>query len=172
MVEIPDSILTVIGVGIPIILGGFYFMITRKDRRGFETQASSRDEEDSERDKLELARKVKKELADEAEKVETIRKAVAVDVRLANQVDVDQKIREVVSGFDHKLDMHEQKEESMFKASDLVMTNLMDKIVEIARTQADALVKINDSIESLRRLLYEMSGKVQRVEKEQEKQSA
>ena len=170
MVEVSDSMLATLGIGVTAVLGLFYFMTTRKDKSKFDTQSNVRSDEEAERDKLELARKVKKELADEAEKVETIRKSVAVDVRLANQVDVDQKIREVVSGFDHKLDMYEQKIDSMFRASDLIMKNLMDKIVDIAKTQTDALIKINDSITALKQLFYEISGKVNRVEREQDKQ--
>jgi hypothetical protein len=169
MVELPDSVLTIIGVGIPIVLGMFYFMVTRKDRGKFDTASSARDEEEGERDKQELARKVKKELMDEAEKVEAIRKAVAVDVKEANQEYVDQKNREIIQGFDHKISMHEQKEDSMFRASDLIMKNLMDKIVDTAKIQAEAIVKINDALEYLRRLVAETSGKVNRVEKEQEK---
>jgi hypothetical protein len=169
VVELPDSVLTAIAFGVPILIGFFYFMITRKDRNRVDTATSSRDQEQGERDKLELARKVKKELADEAEKVESIRKAVAVEVRLAYQVDVEQKLKEVVGGFDHKLEMHEQSEASMFKASDLIMKSLMDRIVETAKVQADAIMKINDSLDYFRKLLYEMRGQVRDVEKEQEK---
>ena len=143
-------------------------MITRKDKSRVDTATSSRDQEQGERDKLELARKVKKELADEAEKVESIRKAVAVEVRLAYQVDVEQKLKEVVGAFDHKLELHEQSEQSMFKASDLIMKNLMDRIVETAHIQAEAIVKINDALDYLRRLLYQMSSKVDRVEDKQQ----
>jgi len=143
-------------------------MITRKDKNRIDTATSSRDLEQGERDKLELARKVKKELADEAEKVESIRKAVAVEVRLAYQVDVEQKLKEVVGSFDHKIELHEQKEESMFTATDLIMKNLMDKIVETAHIQAEAIVKINDALDYLRRLLYQMSSKVDRVEDKQD----
>ena len=180
MVELPDSVLTLLGVGIPIVLGIFYFMITRKDRRGYETQASSRDEEQGELDKQELARKVKKELQDEAEKVETIRKAVAVDVREENKEYVDRRIIENISSVEHKFDMYEQKIESRFSLSeernaskftamDSVMNSLMAKMVDTAKVQADALLKINESIDYIRRLLNEMGNKVQRVEREQEK---
>jgi hypothetical protein len=169
VVELPDSVLTILGVGIPIVLGMFYFMVTRKDRGKFDTASSARDEEEGERDKQELARKVKKELMDEAEKVEAIRKAVAVDVKEANQEYVDQKNREIIGDFDHKLALHEQNENSLFRASDLIMKNLMDKIVDTAKIQADAIVKINDALEYLRRLVAEASSKVNRVEKEQEK---
>jgi hypothetical protein len=168
VVELPDSVLTAIGFGVPILIGFLYFTITRKDRNKFDNQTSTRDEEEGERDKQELARKVKKELMDEAEKVEAIRKAVAVDVKEANQEYVDQKNREIIRDFDHKISMHEQKEDSMFKASDLIMKNLMDKIVETAKIQADAIVKINDALEYLRRLVAEASVKVNRVEKEQD----
>jgi hypothetical protein len=167
MTEIPDSIFVVLGIGIPILLGFFYFQISRKDKSKFDTQSNVRSDEEAERDKQELARKVKKELMDEAEKVETIRKAVAVDVKEATQIDTDQKIREQRTDFDHKLQMHEQNTNSKFVALDKVNDSLMSKIVEIANTQATALTKINESIEGLRNLLYEISGKVNKVEREQ-----
>jgi hypothetical protein len=169
VVEVSDSILTAIGFAVTVIIGFLYFNITRRDKGKVDSASSARDEEEGERDKQELARKVKKELMDEAEKVEAIRIAVAVDVKEANQESVDQKNREIIGDFDHKLAMHEQREESLFKASDLIMKNLMDKIVETAKIQAEAIVKINDALEYLRRLVAETSGKIQRVEKEQDK---
>jgi hypothetical protein len=180
VVEISDSMLAV-GLGaITLLIGFVYFTITRKDRRGVDNASSARDEEQGELDKQELARKVKKELQDEAEKVETIRKAVAVDVREENKEYVDRRIIENISSVEHKFDMYEQKIESRFSLSeernaskftamDSVMNTLMTKMVETANTQANALVKINESIDYLRRLLNEMSNKVQRVEKEQDK---
>jgi hypothetical protein len=170
MVELSDSILTIIGIGVPILLGVFYFIVTRKDRSKFDTQSLVRTDEEAERDKQELARKVKKELQDEAEKVEAIRKAVAVDVKEITQTDMDQKIREQKVDYDHKLSMYEQQVDSKFVASDKVMEQLMNKIVETAKIQADALIRINESIDYLRKLLYEMVGKVNKVEKDQQKQ--
>jgi hypothetical protein len=171
MVELPDSVIAIIGVGIPILLGFLYFVISRKDRGKFDSQSLTRSDEEAERDKQELARKVKKELQDEAEKVEKIRKDVAVDVKEETNAVTDQKLREQKSDFTHQLEMYEQRADSKFTASDKVMSDLMLKMVEVARNQANALDKINESIESLRQLLYEMAGKVNRVEREQDKQS-
>lgn len=170
MVELPDTVIAFIGVGIPLLLGFFYFYSNRKDRNRFDTSTLARDEEEGERDKQELARKVKKELQDEAEKVETIRKTVAVDVRDATNKDVDQKIRETVTSFDHKLNMYEQKVDAKFTASDLIVKNLLDKIVETAGIQTQAISKINEAIDGIHKLLFEMASKVQRVENTQDKQ--
>lgn len=183
MVEVPDSLFVVLGVGIPILLGFLYFIITRKDRGKFDNQTIARDEEQGELDKQELARKVKKELQDEAEKVESIRKAVAVDVRQENKEYVDRRIAENITTIEHKFAMYEQKIESRYSLSeernsskfiamDAVMTSLMTKMVETAVTQSNALSKINESIDYLRKLLDNMSNKVQRVEKEQEQDKA
>ena len=169
MVDIPESAFVILGVGIPILLGFVYFSITRKDKSKSDTASNVRSDEEAERDKQELARKVKKELQDEAEKVEQIRKAVAVDVKEATQIDTDQKIREQKTDYDHKLSMYEQRVDSKFVASDKVMDGLMQKIVDTAKIQADALIRINESIDYLRKLLYEMAGKVNRVEKEQDR---
>jgi hypothetical protein len=170
VVELPDSYITVLGVGIPVLLGFLYFVITRKDKSKFDAKSNIRSDEEAEQDKQELARKVKKELQDEAEKVEKIRKDVAVDVKEETNVVTDQKIREQRSDYDHKLSMYEQRTDSKFVATDKVMSDLMAKMVEVARSQSNALDKINESIESLRQLLYEMAGKVNRVEREQDKQ--
>lgn len=169
MTEIPDSVFVVLGVAIPVLAGFMYFNISRRDKTKFDTQSNVRSDEEAERDKQELARKVKKELMDEAEKVEKIRKDVAVDVKEETNTVTDQKIREQRSDYDHKLQMYEQRVDSKFLASDKVMDGLMGKIVETAKIQADALIRINESIDYLRKLLYEMAGKVNRVEKEQEK---
>lgn len=171
MVEVSDSVLAALGVGITALLGLFYFMSNKKDRSKFDTASNVRSDEEAERDKQELARKVKKELQDEAEKVEKIRKDVAVDVKEETNLVTDQKIREQRSDFDHKLEMYEQRNNSKFQASDKVMSDLMTKMVDVAKNQSDAIMKINEAIESLRQLLYEMSGKVQRVEREQDKRA-
>ena len=168
MVEVSDTIVTIIGIGIPMILGLFYFIITRKDRNKFDSGTAIRGEEEAEQIKQELARKVKKELQDEAEKVEAIRKTVASDVKAANQIEVDQKIREQKTDFNHQLEMYEERSNSRFVAADKVMEQLMAKMVETASIQANGLLRINDSIDYLKKLLYEMGGKVNRVEKDQE----
>jgi F0F1-type ATP synthase membrane subunit b/b' len=171
MVEIPDSVFVMLGIGIPILAGFVYFTIARKDKSKFDTQVNVRGDEEAVRDKEELARKVKKELTDEAEKVEKIRKDVAIDVKEETNAVTDQKIREQRSDFDHKIEMYEQRVDSKFTASDKVMSDLMGKMVNTAQVQADALSKINESIEALRKLFYEMSGKINRVEREQDKQA-
>jgi hypothetical protein len=169
MVELPDSLLTVLAVGVPIILGFLYFQIARKDKGKFDSASNVRSDEEAERDKQELARKVKKELQDEAEKVEKIRKDVAVDVKEETNAVTDQKIRETKTEFEHKLEMYEERANSKFVAMDKVQESLMSKIVATSEIQANALGKINDSIEALRKLFYEISGKVNRVEREQDK---
>jgi len=171
-VELPDSVITIMAVGIPMLLGFFYFIVTRKDKSKFDERTNVRSDEEAEQDKQELARKVKKELQDEAEKVEKIRKDVAVDVKEETNAVTDQKIREQRSDFDHKLTMHEQRMDSKFLATDKVMSDLMQKMVDVAKNQSDAIMKINEAIESLRQLLYEMSGKVSRVEREQDKRGS
>ena len=170
MVDIPDTGFLVLVGG--IVLGFFYFIIKRKDDSKQSTRQNVRSDEESELGKEELARKVKKELTDEAEKVEKIRKDVAVDVKESTEEVLDQKIKEQRVDFDHKLVMHEQRADSMFKASDKVMSDLMLKMVDISKIQADAILKINESIESLRKLFYEISGKVQRVEREKQDKSS
>jgi hypothetical protein len=170
VVEIPESVFVILGVGIPILLGFLYFTISRKDKSKFDTQTNVRSDEEAERDKQELARKVKKELQDEAEKVEKIRKDVAVDVKEETNKITDQKLREQRSDYDHKVEMHEERTNSKFAATDKILSDLMIKMVSTAEVQASALVKINESIESLRTLFYEISGKVNRVEREQEKE--
>jgi len=169
MTEIPDSVFVIIGIGLPVLAGFIYFSVARKDKTKFDTQINIRGDEEAVRDKEELARKVKKELTDEAEKVEKIRKDVAVDVKEETNLVTDQKIREQKADYDHKLQMYEQRVDSKFTASDKVMDSLMSKMVEVAKTQSDALAKINESIDALRQLLYELSGKIQRVEREQDK---
>jgi len=171
LVELPDSYIAAIGIGIPILLTFIYFQITRKDKSKFDTQSNVRSDEEAERDKQELARKVKKELQDEAEKVEKIRKDVAVDVKEETNAATDQKLREQRSDYDHKLEMYEQRTGSKFVASDKVMSDLMAKMIDVAKNQADSIIKINESIEAMRQLLYELSGKVNRVEREQDKRS-
>jgi hypothetical protein len=153
-------------VGIPMLLGLFYFIVTRKDRTKFENRTNVRSDEEAEQDKQELARKVKKELADEADKVEKIRKDVAIDVKEETNRLTDQKLREQKAEFTHQLEMYEQRSESRFTASDKVMEDLMAKMVDISKIQADAILKINESIESLRKLFYEISGKVSRAERD------
>jgi hypothetical protein len=171
VVEVSDSILAALGVGITALLGLFYFMSNKKDRSKFDTASNVRSDEEAERDKQELARKVKKELQDEAEKVEKIRKDVAVDVKEETNAVTDQKIREQHQEFTHQLEMHVAQETAKFQATDKVMSDLMSKMVEVAKNQSDAIVKINESIEALRQLLYETRGKVQNVEREQDKRS-
>jgi hypothetical protein len=168
MVDIDPTTLAIIGIGVPAVLTFLYFTITRKDKNKFDTRTNIRSDEEAEQDKQELARKVKKELSDEAEKVEGIRKAVAVDVKEATQAATDQKIKEQKSDYDHKLEMYEERTNSKFIAADKVNENLMSKIVETSKIQADALIRINESIDYLRKLFYEMVGKVNKVEKEQE----
>jgi hypothetical protein len=166
VVELPD---TGILVGVAVaVLGFFYFIITRKDKNKFDTRTAVRSDEEAEQDKQELARKVKKELQDEAEKVEAIRKTVAMDVKEATQIDTDQKIREQKTEFNHQLTMYEQRSDSKFTAMDKVTENLMSKIIDVSKNQVEALTRINQSIESIRTLLYEVSGKVNKVEKEQQ----
>ena len=170
MTEIPDTgLLVAVAIG---VLGFFYFIVKRKDDNRQSSKQNVRSDEEAEQDKQELARKVKKELQDEAEKVEKIRKDVAVDVKESTEEVLDQKIKEQRVDFDHKLIMHEQRADSMFKASDKVMSDLMLKMVDISKIQADAILKINESIESLRKLFYEISGKVQRVEREKQDKSS
>ena len=178
MVDIPDTGLLVIIGG--VILGFFYFIIKRKDDNKNANRVNVRSDEESELGKEELARKVKKELTDEAEKVEKIRKDVAVDVKQETNAVTDQKLKEQKSEFDHKMELHDQKAESKhaeseqrnnakFAAIDKVLSDLMIKMVSTAEIQANALVKINESIESLRVLFHEISGKINRVEREQDK---
>ena len=169
MTEIPDSIFVMLGIAIPVVAGFLYFSVQRKDKTKFDTQMNIRSDDETERDKQELARKVKKELQDEAEKVEKIRKDVAINVKEETNVVTDQKIREQKSEFTHLLEMYEQRTESRFMASDKVVDALIGKIVDTAKIQADALSKINESIDYLRKLLYEIAGKVNRVEQEQDK---
>jgi len=159
-----------IGIGVPILAGFIYFTVARKDKTKFDTQSNVRSDEEAERDKQELARKVKKELQDEAEKVEKIRKDVAVDVKEETNKNTEQKIRETKSEFSHQIEMYEERNSSKFIAMEKVNDNLMAKIVDTSKIQADALLKINDSIEALRKLFYEMAGKISRVEREQDKQ--
>jgi hypothetical protein len=169
MVDIPDTGVMVAIVG--AVLTFMYFIVTRKDRGKFDKQTNTRSDQEAERDKEELARKVKKELIDEAEKVERIRKDVAVTVKEETKIDTDQKLKEQKSDYDHKLEMYEERSKSRFVATDKVMEGLMSKIVDTAEINANALIKINESIESMRKLFYEISGKVNRVEREQDKQS-
>ena len=42
----------------------------------------------------------------------------------------------------------------------------MTKMVDIARVQADAILKINDAIDALKRLFYELSGKLTKVKED------
>jgi hypothetical protein len=168
VVEIPDTgLLVAIALG---VLGFFYFIVKRKDDNKNANRVNVRSDEESELGKEELARKVKKELTDEAEKVEKIRKDVAVDVKQETNAVTDQKLKEQKSEFDHKLEMNEEKTNSKFIASDKVMEGLLAKIVDTAKDQTNALLKINDTMEYFRKLLNEMSNKVQRVEKEQDRE--
>jgi len=177
MVEVSESILAVIGLGIPIALGLVYFLVSRKDKKAVDNRSFDLDLGSEERDKVELARKVKKELADEAEKVESIRKDIAKFVKEEMHEFIEQKVKEQKIERDHVIETFEQKIEakfqlssqettSKFQASDIVMTNLMTKMVEIAKVQADAIIKINDSIDALKRLLYELTGKISRAERD------
>jgi hypothetical protein len=168
MVDIPDTgLLVAIAIG---VLGFFYFMIKRKDDSKQSTRQNTRSDEESELGKEELARKVKKELTDEAEKVEKIRKDVAVDVKQETNAVTDQKLKEQKADFDHKMEMYEERNRSRFQAMDKVNDGLLAKIVDTAKDQTTALMKINDTMEYFRKLLNEMSNKVNRVEKEQDKQ--
>ena len=177
MVEISETILAVIGLGVPIVLGLVYFLVTRKDKKATDNRSFNLDVGSEERDKVELARKVKKELADEAEKVESIRKDIAKFVKEEMHEFIEQKIKELKIERDHVIQSFEQKMEtrfqltdqettSKFAASDLIMANLMTKMVEIAKIQTDAVIKINDSIDALKRLLYELTGKISRAERD------
>jgi len=177
MVEISETILAVIGLGVPMVLGLVYFIVTRKDKKVIDNRNFDMDVGSEERDKVELARKVKKELADEAEKVESIRKDIAKFVKEEMHEFINQKIQELKTGETHviesfeqkietKFQLNEQQMKSKFAASDLVMGNLMTKMVEIAKVQADAIIKINDSIDALKRLLYELTGKISRAERD------
>ena len=177
MVELPDSVLYLLGFGVPLLIGFIYFVITRKDKRSYETRTESRDENEEERDKQELARKVKKELQDEAEKVELIRKDIAKFVKEEMHEFIEQKVRELKTDRDHIIAVNEQKVETKlafsqqdtdakFKASDLVMSQLMTKMVDIAQVQADAILKINDAIDQLKRLFYELAGKMNKVKED------
>ena len=168
--ELPDSLLTVVGVGVPILLGFLYFTIARKDKSKFDTQSNMRTDEETERDKQELARKVKKELQDEADKVEKLRKDVAVDVKEETNAVTDQKLREQRLDYEHKVEMNEERLTSKFTAMDKVMNDLIIRMVSTAEVQAGALIKINESIEALRKLFYEVSGRVNKVEREQDTQ--
>jgi len=177
MVEISETVLAVIGLGIPIVLGMAYFIISRKDKKTSDNRSYDMDVGSEERDKVELARKVKKELADEAEKVESIRKDIAKFVKEEMHEFIEQKVKELKIERDHVIQTFEQRIESKFQlvsqenkskfqASDIVMSNLMSKMVEIAKVQADAIIKINDSIDALKRLLYELTGKISRAERD------
>lgn len=166
MVDVDNSYFIVGATLGALLLGFVYFYVNKKDKGKSDTQFNIRSDEEAERDKQELARKVKKELQDEAEKVEKIRKDVAVDVKEETQADTDQKIREQRSEFTHQLQMYEQRTDSKFIAIDKLMSDLMSKMIDVAKTQADAVMKINDAIEGLRKLLYEMSGKINRAERD------
>ena len=179
MVEVSDSMLAAIGIGIPMLLGFVYFWTNRKDRRQFDTRSETRDESEEERDKLELARKVKKELADEAEKVELIRKDIAKYVKEEMHEFIEQKIKELRTERDHTISQFEQKietkfllsdqvTESKFKAMDLIQNDLLGKMIEIAKVQSDAIVKINEAIDQLKRLFYELAGKMNKVKEDVE----
>ena len=177
MVEISETILAVIGLGVPIVLGLVYFLVTRKDKKATDTRSFNLDVGSEERDKVELARKVKKELADEAEKVESIRKDIAKFVKEEMHEFIEQKVKELKTERNHVIETFEQKMEtkfqlsnqetaSKFTASDIIMSNLMTKMVDIAKIQTDAVIKINDSIDALKRLLYELTGKISRAERD------
>jgi hypothetical protein len=168
MVEVPDTgLLVAVAVG---VLGFFYFIVKRKDDNKNANRVNVRSDEESELGKEELARKVKKELTDEAEKVEKIRKDVAVDVKQETNAVTDQKLKEQKADFDHKLELYEERNHAKFTAMDKVNDDLLSKIVDTARDQTGALLKINDTMEYFRKLLNEMGNKVNRVEKEQDKQ--
>ena len=177
MVEISETILAVIGLGVPIVLGMAYFLITRRDKKVTDNRSFSLDLGSEERDKVELARKVKKELADEAEKVESIRKDIAKFVKEEMHEFIEQKVKElkierdhVIQTFENKIEtkfqLSQQESTSKFEASGLVMNNLMTKMVDIAKVQAESVIKINDSIDALKRLLYELTGKISRAERD------
>ena len=177
MVEVSDSMLAAIGIGIPMLLGFVYFWTNRKDRTTFESRNREEYEGEEERDKIELARKVKKELQDEAEKVELIRKDIAKYVKEEMHEFIEQKIKElkidrdhIIATYEQKMDtkfaLDEQQTNSRFDAMNLVQTQLMTKMVDIARVQADAILKINDAIDALKRLFYELSGKLTKVKED------
>ena len=176
-IAIPDSVLPVLGIGIPLLLGFFYFWVTRKDKKSYENRSNLRDEGEEERDKLETARKVKKELTDEAEKVESIRKSVAELVLKENQAYTNQKVDGAVTTMDHKMELYrqqietrfvlyEQTNDSKFKANELIMQSLLAKMVDIAKVNSDAMVKITETVDALKSLLYELSGKISRAERD------
>lgn len=177
MVEVSDSMLAAVGIGIPMLLGFVYFWTNRKDRSTFESRSREEYEGEEERDKIELARKVKKELQDEAEKVEIIRKDIAKYVKEEMHEFIETKIRELKVERDHLIQTNEQKVDTKFQLSEqasnskfdaiiLVQTDLMTKMVDIARVQADAILKINDAIDQLKRLFYELSGKLTKVKED------
>jgi hypothetical protein len=174
---IPDSYLAALGIGIPLLLGFFYFWVTRKDKKSYESRSDLRDQGDEERDKLETARKVKKELTDEAEKIESIRKTVAELVLKENQAYTNLKVDSAIGSMDHKMELYkqqiesrfvlyEQTNESKFKTMDSTMENLLSRMIDIAKISSDSMVKINESIDALKKLLYELSGKINRAERD------
>jgi isoleucyl-tRNA synthetase len=174
--EIPDSTLTALIVVIPMLLGFVYFYVTRKDKKTSDTRTEIRSADEEERDKQELARKVKKELADEADKVESIRKAVAESTKAENQAYTNTKVGEAITTMKHEFELYKvtiesklalqgQATESKFKELDTTMENLLGKMIEIAKVGADAMVKITETVETLRDLLNELSGRVTRQDR-------
>ena len=90
---------------------------------------------------------------------------------------IEAKIKELKVNRDHiiatyeqkvdtKFQLTEQQVNSHFQAMEVIQTNLMSKMVDISRVQADAILKINDAIDALKRLFYELSGKMTKVKEE------
>jgi uncharacterized protein YbjQ (UPF0145 family) len=174
--EIPDSVLAPSVIVIGFVSTFIYFYVSRRDKIISESKSDMRSADEQERDKQDLAIRVKKGLEDEADKVEAIRKAVASTTKDENQAYTNQKVGEAVMSMKHefelykvtiesKFQLHGQDTDAKFKALDTTMENLLGKMIEIAKVGADAMVKITETVETLRDLLNELSGRVTRQDR-------